>query len=351
MNYRDISDTSSLRFPAEWELDCAILLSWPHKDSDWVDILDEVTECYVNMVAAFAKYHPVIVVAPDISIPQHQLRHIDKENILFFQTPTNDTWVRDYGPLTIIDSDGAFSVNDYAFNGWGLKFAADKDNLVTASLCRDKLIIAPRNNHLGFVLEGGSVESDGHGTILTTSECLLSPNRNGDLSRTQIEEYLCHSLGAKRILWLDHGGLAGDDTDSHIDTLARIAPHNTIYFVATDDKADRHFESLAAMKEDLLKLRTAEGSPYNLIALPLPDAIYDEDGYRLPATYANYLATPKAIFLPVYGQKQNDYLASQLMRIAFPQHDIVEIDCNALIKQHGSLHCSTMQLPIDILPL
>ena len=202
---------------------------------------------------------------------------------------------------------------------------------------------------MGFALEGGSIESDGNGLILTTSECLLSPNRNGDLSKEEIEQYLTTIFGIKKMLWLDYGFLEGDDTDSHIDTLARIAPNDTIVYVGTDDMSDIHYEALQSMKQQLTQFTTLEGNKFNLIELPLPDPIYDEDGYRLPATYANFLIMDKSVIMPIYNQPQKDFLATQIMQIAFPNHNIITVDCNALIKQHGSLHCVTMQLPKEIL--
>lgn len=240
---------------------------------------------------------------------------------------------------------------DFKFNAWGLKFAADKDNLITRNLYQKGALRGEYLNYLGFVLEGGSIESDGRGTLLTTSECLLSPNRNGEMSRDEIGRYLADRFNLDKVLWLDHGYLAGDDTDSHIDTLARLAPDDTIIYVGCDDTADEHYESLLAMKRQLAGMTTKEGRPFNLIELPLPDAVYDEDGMRLPATYANFLILNESVLMPSYGQPKKDLLASQILKIAFPGREIRMIDCRALIKQHGSLHCVTMQLPENTLPI
>lgn len=257
--------------------------------------------------------------------------------------PTDDTWARDFGPITI-EENGYKKFIDFQFNGWGLKFASANDNLINLRAKESGAYSLTLENQRSFTLEGGSIESDGLGTILTTSECLLSPNRNGGKTREEIEESLKHILGAKRILWLNHGYLAGDDTDSHIDTLARFANENTILYVKSYIERDQHNEELEEMECELRNFRTADGQPYNLIGLPLPDPIYDENGERLPATYANFLITPKTILLPVYNQALNDQLAIQMMKIAFPDHEIIGIDCNALIRQHGSLHCVTMQM-------
>ena len=203
------------------------------------------------------------------------------------------------------------------------------------------------SNQLHFALEGGAIESDGEGTILTTSACLLSVNRNGISRKTKIETYFNETLGAKRILWLDYGYLAGDDTDSHIDTLARLCPDNTITYIKCTDTNDEHYESLLNMQRQLESFRTAEGKPYRLIALPMAKAAYD-DGERLPATYANFLIINGAVLMPAYGTEL-DYVAHKALQKAFPNREIVDIDCQTLIRQHGSLHCVTMQYPLGII--
>jgi len=196
---------------------------------------------------------------------------------------------------------------------------------------------------IDFVLEGGSIESDGEGTILSTSACLCNTNRNNGLSKQEIEELLHTYLGAKRVLWLDHGYLAGDDTDSHIDTLARFANKDTIAYVKCNDKDDEHFEALQKMEAQLKKFKTKEGKSYRLIALPMTDAIYNEEGQRLPATYANFLITNDALIYPTYGDK-NDSTAGEIFKVLFPNREIIPINCLKLIEQGGSLHCSTMQI-------
>lgn len=346
-----MSDFNSLRrLPAEWEPQGGVIVSWPHDGTDWAYMLPEVTECFARIVSAIAEEQPVVVIVPDKNIAHPHLLNANQNNILYAELPTNDTWARDFGPLTVTVGNHPVLL-DFGFNGWGLKFAADKDNLLTRGLIDKGILRAKCENRRGFILEGGSIESDGNGTLLTTSRCLLSPNRNGELSCDQIEEYLRGAFGVERVLWLDHGYLAGDDTDSHIDTLARLVPHDTIIYVGCDDAADEHYSELQAMKRQLMEMRTTSGSPYNLIELPMPDAVYDDDGERLPATYANFLIMNKSVLLPVYGQPMKDELAAQLLKISFPDHEIKKIDCSALIKQHGSLHCVTMQIPNDILPI
>jgi agmatine deiminase len=201
---------------------------------------------------------------------------------------------------------------------------------------------------IGLILEGGSIESDGKGTILTTAECLLNPNRNPHLSRQEIEEELLSLLGAEEVLWLENGYLAGDDTDSHIDTLARFAPDDTILYVACDDPDDEHFESLKAMREELETFRTRDDKPYRLLPLPWPQARHDENGQRLPATYANFLVINGAVLVPTYDDP-SDATALKIIAKAFPGRKIIGIDCLPLIEQHGSLHCVTMQMPKGVL--
>lgn len=310
--------TNNRRLPAEWE-DCfsSVMIARPHTATDWAPMLDEVTSCYDSLVEAIAEAGMAIIETGD---------------------NTNDTWTRDYGPITVEDGPD-LRLFDFTFNGWGMKFAADKDNLVNSRLFAETV------NRRGFVLEGGSIESDGRGTLMTTSRCLLSPNRNAQLGRDDIEEYLKAEFGLKQVLWVDHGFLEGDDTDSHIDTLARLAPHDTILYCGAGNETGTQHDSLLAMARQLRSFTTPDGRPFNLIELPLPDPIFDDEGERLPATYANYLATPNAILMPTYGQPRNDRLAADTLRIVYGDRRIITVDCRALIRQHGSLHCATMQLP------
>ncbi|MDE6276761.1 MAG: agmatine deiminase family protein [Muribaculaceae bacterium] len=338
--------------PAEWEPVEAVMTAWPHEDTDWSYMLEEVEECYTRLCQAISDETRLIVIGPDKAIARAKksLSSIRSERVNFIRVATNDTWTRDYGAITVERPHGeGMQPIDFKFNGWGLKFAANKDNLVTTLL--GGMFKLPPENRLSFVLEGGSIESDGAGTILTTAECLLSPNRNGGMNRSEIEAYIKESLRAKRILWLEHGALAGDDTDSHIDTLARLAPPgDVIFYTGCSDPEDEHYRVLRAMADELKEFRTADGRPYHLIELPLPDAIYDpEDGTRLPATYANFLIVNHTVLMPTYGQPLKDRQAIDTIAVAMPDYKVVGVDCRALIRQHGSLHCATMQFPINTL--
>lgn len=338
------------RFPAEWEMDGAVLLAWPHLDSDWAYMIDEVRGCFENMVRAIVPWSYVVIIAPDIEEPKCRFAGLADDRIFYFEAKTNDTWTRDYGPLSVIGADGKYRALDFRFNGWGLKFASSNDNMVVREMASQNLIVGGLDNHQDFVLEGGGIETDGKGLLMTTSACQMSPNRNPIFSREEIDRKLKSFFGAKKCIWLNHGYLAGDDTDSHIDTLARFAPGNTIIYTGCDDLDDEHFRELQLMEKELKSATTLDGMPFNLIRLPLPDAIYDEEGERLPATYANFLALPRAVIMPSYGQSKKDTLARQMLQIAFDV-PVVAVDCRPLIRQHGSLHCMTMQMPKQILPL
>ena len=335
-----------LFLPAEWHRQQMVQLTWPHENSDWAYMLQEVEDCFVEIATAISRREKLLIVAPDTDkvYSRLQMTAANIANIRFFQCESNDTWARDHGAITCASHDGRLLLLDFRFNGWGGKFEASLDNKITKALHDSAVLVGDYIDHLDFELEGGSIESDGEGTLLTTSECLLNPNRNPNLSKETIEERLKLWFGLDRILWLDYGYLAGDDTDSHIDTLARLCPNNTIAYVQCTDTTDEHFEALKAMEEQLQTFTTLEGAPYNLVPLPMAAPAYDEDGERLPATYANYLVVNNAVLYPTYATPEIDQKAQTQLAKAFPGYELVGIDCTALIRQHGSLHCATMQL-------
>ena len=340
-------------FPAEWAPQQFVQLTWPHADTDWAYMLEEVQACFKNIAREVAKRQQLLIVAPDVEEVRRQIAdEVNMANVRLVELPSNDTWARDHGGITIFETrdtrherrDSIYPVIlDFQFNGWGLKFASDKDNLITERLYRGGHLFGELRNCRNFVFEGGSIESDGEGTLLTTSECLLSPNRNATMTRADIEKYLLDTLGARQLLWLDHGYLAGDDTDSHIDTLARLCPNNTILYVKCDDVNDEHYEALHHMETQLKTFRTLAGEPYRLIALPMAHPAFEDDE-RIPAAYANYLVINGAVLVPTYGTDLDATALAQVGK-AFPDREIVGVDCQALIRQHGSLHCVTMQYP------
>jgi len=331
---------TTYRMPAEWERQSGVQLTWPHKDTDWAPMLDEVLVTYREMAREISQRERLIVVAPEGGAP----------GMLHVVCPTNDTWARDHGFITLLSPSSA-RLLDFKFNGWGEKFPADLDNAINRRLYDLGVVEGEYEDHLDFVLEGGSIESDGKGTIFTTSGCLLAPHRNQPLTRDEIEQRLKAYLCAERIMWIDYGHLEGDDTDGHIDTLVRICPNDTLVYVGCDDPSDPQYKDLRLMEEQLKSFLTMDGHPYRLLRLPLPRPIYDneqgatndEHGDRLPATYANFLVINDAVLVPTYAQPDLDAEALRMIGEAFPDREIVGIDCRSLIKQHGSLHCCTMQ--------
>lgn len=344
-----IEMTSSM-LPAEWFPQSGVQITWPHSETDWKPWLEEVTEFYIRLAYHISSQEQLIIATPTPQLVEELLKKRlpaqALDHIRLFECPTNDTWTRDHG-LICVRQNGKWLLKDFCFNGWGNKFSSDKDNRINAHLCETNWLNGTYTNCNDFILEGGSIESDGRGTLLTTSCCLLNPNRNPHLSQQQIEERLCKELFLKRILWLHHGSLEGDDTDGHIDTLARFCPNDTIVYVTCNDPNDSHYEELHLMEEELKNFRTLEDQPYNLVGLPMPRPIV-EDGERLPATYANFLITNNEVLLPTYRQPDCDEEAVRILQEVFPERAIVPIDSYVLIRQHGSLHCSTMQLPKGI---
>lgn len=315
-------DTREWRLPAEWEPQWGVQLTWPHANTDWAPMLDEIIATYREMAREIEK----------------------REELLVVGEPSNDTWARDHGFITLVDDQGHARLLDFCFNGWGKKFPAELDNAINRRLYDEGKVKGEYVDCLDFVLEGGSIESDGKGTVFTTSCCLLAPHRNQPMTKEQIEEHLKQKLHAERIVWINHGSLTGDDTDGHIDTLVRICPDDTLLYMGCDNPDDEQYEELHLMEEELKTFRTIESKPYRLLKLPMPRPIIFE-GERLPATYANFLVINGAVLCPTYAQPDLDAEALRLIGEAFPEREIVGIDCRSIIKQHGSLHCCTMQYP------
>jgi agmatine/peptidylarginine deiminase len=331
-------------FPAEWSPQSAVQLAWPHEQTDWAPMLDQVIPCFAAIAKEVARREKLLIVCPNPQDVRRQLGHVDESRIIFREIETNDTWTRDYGGLSVWDG-GEPVVYDFVFNGWGMKYAANHDNLVTRKLFATHTF-APQVRLAGkqpFVLEGGSIDSDGNGTLLTTTQCLASPNRNEHLTQQQIEACLKDTFGAARILWLEHGRLEGDDTDAHVDTLARFCSPDTIAYVQCTDPADSHFDELRRMEDCLKSFRRADGQPYRLIPLPMADRVM-QGNERLPATYANFLVINGAVLMPCYDSPK-DRQAARTLQTAFPGREVTGINCLPLIRQHGSLHCVTMQYP------
>jgi agmatine deiminase len=338
--------------PPEWAPQSGVLLTWPHPGSDWAPILAEVEPVFTAIAAAIARFETVLVACHDEALRAQVAARLRAAGVpegraRLYVAPANDTWARDHGPITVLCRNEP-TLLDFGFNGWGGKFPHDLDNLITRRLhTQDAFGDAPLES-VDLILEGGSIEVDGQGTLLTTERCLLAPTRNPRLTRAQIEKELAERLGITRFLWLKNGYLAGDDTDSHIDTLARLCDPGTIAYVACDDPADEHYAELQTMAAELKAFRSAAGAPYRLVPLPWPRTQYDADGARLPATYANFLIINGAVLVPTYRDPADEAALARL-RDCFPGRTVIGIDCLPLIHQHGSLHCVTMQLPAGVL--
>lgn len=333
--------------PAEWHPQRAVQITWPDENTDWQPRLDEAVKCYLRIAYEIATTQPLIITCSHAdslnALLREKLPQKAIDNIIVSQCEINDTWVRDYGFITVVEN-GKYKLCDFRFNGWGDKFCAESDNAVNRHLFQSNLMTGSYHDCLDFVFEGGSIESDGRGTLLTTSHCLLNPNRNPSLSKGDITHRLLRELKSQRILWLDHGYLSGDDTDSHIDTLARLCPNDTIAYVKCSDPHDEHYKELSLMEQQLKSFQTTSDRPYRLVALPMGPKLYDEEGLRLPTTYANYLIiNHKRILMPTYGDPETDQAAAKALEKAFPGYSVTGIDCRILVWQHGSLHCSTMQ--------
>ncbi|MCP8898578.1 agmatine deiminase family protein [Gilvimarinus xylanilyticus] len=337
---------NQFRLLPEWAPQDGVLLTWPHAKTDWAPLLDEVETVYGHLAREICRRAELIIAAPaeTHSVIRNCLiaHQVDCARCHLVDADTQDTWARDHGPLTV-EHAGKLKILDFTFNGWGNKFAADLDNQINQRLDAQG-VFKVSLTQIDMVLEGGAVEIDETGALLTTRACLLNPNRNPHLSEAEVEALLQKHLGAKRINWLDYGYLAGDDTDSHIDTLARLAPEGGLVHVSCDDPEDEHYHELQQMRHQLEGMTDANNRPYTLYPLPWPQAIYDAEGNRLPATYANFLILNGAVLVPVY-QDEQDESALQVVGRAFPGYEIIGIDCRVLIEQHGSLHCITMQLP------
>ncbi|MCI0749939.1 MAG: agmatine deiminase family protein [Nevskiales bacterium] len=331
--------------PAEWAPQAAVLLTWPRKDGDFSETYPAVENNFIEIARTVTRFEPVWISCESglETLQQRLLKAgVRPDRFRIFPVPSDDVWARDHGPITVLRN-GAPVHLDFTFNGWGGKYAAGHDNRITRRLAEGGVWSAPVET-VDFVLEGGGIESDGAGTLLTTERCLLTPTRNPQFDRSQIEEKLKDWFGVQRVLWLRHGGLAGDDTDGHIDTLARFCDPQTIAYQACENRDDAQYRELHAMEAELKAFRRLDGTPYRLIPLPLPGAIHDVGGHQLPAGYANFLIVNDAVLVPTYGDPM-DGVALERLRAVFPKREIVGIDCRALIAQYGSLHCVTMQIP------
>jgi agmatine/peptidylarginine deiminase len=339
------------RFPAEWEPQSAVLMAWPHAGTDWADRLEQVQACFTQIIKAVCAHQKLILCIPNDELEQQartELANVEcnLDNLLFARLPYNDTWLRDSGPITLINEDNSKLLLDFHFTAWGGKFEAGLDDEIVSQLLNVKTF-SPATTHqrIDFALEGGGIETDGAGTLLSTWNCLHE--RHPDKTREEISAILISTLNQDRVLWLDYGYLEGDDTDAHIDTLARFASPTSIVYQGCQSPSDSHYLELQKMATEISALRQSNGQAYNLFELPWPEPILD-NGRRLAASYANFLIINGAVLMPIYNDPaDNDAIA--VMQKAFPHHKIIAINCRDLIWQNGSLHCCTMQLPEGLL--
>ncbi len=337
--------------PPEWAPQSAIQLTWPRIGGDFAHWFAAVRANFVQLAVVISRFQPVLIgTEEDVTllradlIAQGALGH----NLRLYPVQSNDVWARDHGPITVL-RDGRPVLLDFTFNGWGGKFDAALDNTLTRQLKDLGAFNAPVES-TDFVLEGGGIDVDGEGTLLTTERCLLTPTRNPHLSKAQIEDELKARLGVNRVLWLKAGDLIGDDTDGHVDTIARFCSAGTIAYQACEDLDDAHYADLKQLETELQALRRPDGEPYTLVPLPLPPAIHDADdhgrqGKRLPAGYPNFLILNGAVLMPTYGCAETDTEALRRLKPHFPDREVIGLDCRPLINQYGSLHCATMQIP------
>lgn len=341
-----------LSLPAEWHQQSAVLLTWPHADTDWQPWLADIETTYTQLVAAIIRFELVVIACHNKAVETSVLKQLselelDLSRVRTFIAPCNDTWARDHGPITITNEQGQHCICDFTFNAWGDKYQSSLDDLITTHLIQQEFCQLQQYQNIDLILEGGSIESDGRGSLLTTEICLLNPNRNNDMDKAQLEQALIEVLGVEQVLWLQYGHLPGDDTDAHIDTLARFSPDGIVY-VSANSESDEHFDQLSKMEQEIAALKDAEGQAYQLYPLPMPAPIHNQQGEPLPATYANYLVINGAVLVPVYNDAQDDNALAVIAR-AYPGREIIAIDCRTVIEQFGSLHCLTMQLPKDLI--
>ncbi len=343
--------TEKIRCPAEWEPQEATLLTWPHARSDWAKNLLAVENVYVQYIQAITQHQKVYLNTYDLPTQERALKllsdnAVDLEHVRCFVTRTNDTWIRDYGPITVFEGHQR-RILHFGFNAWGEKYPFDLDAAVPQTMHAQEAFGTSPLQSLPLILEGGSIDSDGCGTLLTTERCLGAPTRNPSLTREELEASLRKVLGVDRLLWLKNAFLAGDDTDGHIDMLARWLNPTTVAVMRCEDKTDEHFASCHAMIEELQAFRAADGSPYRVIEFPFPSRVNDEDGHRLPLSYMNFLFVNEGLIVPVYNVPE-DEAALALFKSFFPERVVHPVHALPIVQQHGSLHCLSMQLPKEL---
>ncbi len=336
----------------EWYPQDCVILAWPDASMDWASNLTEVRACYIQIIDNILEATDVLLLLDEpTSVPEDKVKVWQEHpcHRVFFVPyfPLNDTWMRDVMPLFGI-KDGVPVAYDYGFNAWGLKFAANFDNTAVRRLFFERSIFSPTIRHinrLDTILEGGAIDVNSRGEVLTTGCVLWEENRNPNYLIGRYDSYFSSDMGIRKVCELEHTvALPGDDTDGHIDTLARFVGDETILYCASNNTHDPLYPQLKAMEDELKALTSVEGKPYRCIPIPVPAPHFGIDGEQLPATYVNFLITNGLIIVPTYAD-ENDDVALEIIRSVLPNYRVVGVDCTALIQQHGSLHCITMQVP------
>ncbi|MGI8996821.1 MAG: agmatine deiminase family protein [Pyrinomonadaceae bacterium] len=331
------------RMPAEWHPHAATWLAWPKDPLTWPERVPQVEEIYLQIMAALAPHERVCVLVDTEETERAvraRCRFDGAENVRFIRLPTVDSWIRDYGPNFLIRGAGELAFNDWVFNAWGDKYEELKsDDHIPAQL--ESILNVPRFTP-GIVLEGGAIEVNGAGVVMTTEQCLLNANRNPHLSREEIEEYLKNYLNVQKILWLGEG-IIGDDTDGHIDDIARFTSPHTIVCALEDDRVDSNYEILQDNYRRLQHETDAHGRPYELVPLPMPGAVFGHED-RLPASYANFLIANNVVLVPVFNHP-NDARAVETLQKLFPTRRAVPIHAEPLVWGMGTIHCLSQQQP------
>lgn len=336
----------------EWATQDAVLITWPHAESDWREILPEVEANYLAIATAILRYETLVVVLPEGKEIASQLPQELRSRLVELHLPSNDTWARDYAPLCC-SVRGKKRIVDFRFNGWGLKFASNYDNMISRRLHAMGFFAPDAEwcNQQMLVLEGGSIDANSRAEVLTTRRCLTEPNRNIFTDEApSLDSQLASILGVRQIIYIEHGAIEGDDTDGHVDTLVRFIDDSTLAYVAPTDPNSINYQELRAMEEELLQYEQIKENGYRLLALPDVATLRDENGEPLPATYANFLFVNGALLVPTYGVPQ-DKEALEILQKALPDREVVGINCRTLTRQHGSLHCATMQFPKGFIAL
>ncbi len=338
---------NDIHWLAEWETQSAVMLTWPHDSGDWGDDLTGAESDFTSIVSVLARYVRVLLVCRDKmhlgDIKQCLLgHHIPQDPIVWAIAPSDDIWTRDYGPLSIYTRSGPKLI-DFEFDGWGGKYPAKKDNAINSQLQALGVLRAPMA-HVSCVLEGGAVDSDGLGSILAGERCLIESQRNPGWTREDYERLFSEKLGTTRVLWISHGMLPGDDTDGHVDTLARfISPDTIVYQAPSNVFPSSVNDELQWLANQLGNLRTFDGKSYRLVALPCAEGqCRNDDGWR-PAGYVNFLFTNQALLIPAYGATEDEQ-AKTIFTELCPEHNVHSVSCSTLIRQGGSLHCAAMPI-------